>query len=304
VSGKLPFAIREAIVSVCGKAFWFKDPLKSFLASCGVSAELFDRFYEESKFKIARHILSELDALGDDGYLIQRKIVTELCKLRNVPDDNVTDKDEALQALRSLKELAIDQKLAVEEQQTKSDAKLQEARRKQADLAARSKKMEELRTTFATMVIARDDPQARGYSLEDLLAELFEAHELQYRRPYKTQTEQIDGHFKFRGFDYLVEARWRRDPPNLQDLGGFKTKVDKMITSTRGLFLSIVGFRPEVVNDIVKGVTSNIILVDGQDLSIVLEGHVSLEDALELKVRKAAQEGIIYFPLSQRFTSN
>jgi hypothetical protein len=129
------------------------------------------------------------------------------------------------------------------------------------------------------MVTAKDDPQARGYSLEDLLAELCEANEIQYRRPFKTQTEQMDGHFKFKGFDYLVEARWRREQPDLQDLGGFKTKVDKMISSTRGLFLSVVGFRPEVVNEIVKGVTSN------------------------LKVRKAAQEGIIYFPLSQRFTA-
>ena len=301
MSNRLPFAIREAVVSVCGKAFWFKDPLKAFLVGCGVAEESFDRFYEESKFKIARHVLSELDARGDEGYLVQRKIVTELCKLRNVPDDNVTDRDSALHALRLLKELAVDQKLAIEEETTKSDAKLQEAKRKQADLAVRSAKMEELRTTFASMVIAKDDPQSRGYSLEDLLAELFEVDEIQYRRPYKTQTEQIDGHFKFRGFDYLVEARWRRDPPNLQDLGGFKTKVDKMITSTRGLFLSIVGFRPEVVNEIVKGVTSNIILLDGQDLSIILEGHVSLEDGLELKIRKAAQEGVIYFPLSQRF---
>lgn len=41
----------------------------------------------------------------------------------------------------------------------------------------------------------------------------------------------------------------------------------------------------------------------GQDLTLILEGFVSLVDALDVKVQKAAQEGIIYFPLSRRFGS-
>lgn len=51
-----------------------------------------------------------------------------------------------------------------------------------------------------------------------------------------------------------------------------------------------------------RGTTSNIILMDGQDVSLILEGHISLVDALDLKIQKAAQEGIIYFPLAQRFS--
>jgi hypothetical protein len=44
--------------------------------------------------------------------------------------------------------------------------------------------------------------------------------------------------------------------------------------------------------------------MDGQDISLVLEGHISLVDALDLKIQKAAQEGIIYFPLAQRFSAS
>ncbi len=40
------------------------------------------------------------------------------------------------------------------------------------------------------------------------------------------------GRFKFKGFDYLVEARWRQEPPSETELIAFKTKVDKKITST------------------------------------------------------------------------
>lgn len=82
-----------------------------------------------------------------------------------------------------------------------------------------------------------------------------------------------------------------------------KEKVDRKIQSTRGLFVSILGFRQEVVLQFTQGTTSNIVLIDGQDLVLILEGHMSLSDALDLKIQKAAQEGIIYFPLAQRFTS-
>ncbi|MCC6862999.1 MAG: hypothetical protein IT158_30775 [Bryobacterales bacterium] len=299
--GRLPYEIREAIVQVCGKAFWYRDPFRSFLLSAGVPPDLYDRFADGSKFKIARNVLAELDSLGDEGHFIQRQLLTELCKLRNVPDEAVPDRDAALQALRWLKQLAIDQKLFVQEQRSAEDQKTQEARSRQAALASRAQKMGELRATFGTMVQSRDDPQKRGYGLEDLLAELFEVHEIAYRRPYRTATEQIDGHFEFRGFDYLVEARWRVEPPSEADLAAFKTKVDKKLTSTRGLFVSIVGFRPEVVMEFTRGVTSNIVLMDGADLSLILEGHISLLDALDAKINKAAQEGIIYFPLAQRF---
>ena len=162
--------------------------------------------------------------------------------------------------------------------------------------------MRELREEFSRLVTSTESPQARGYSLEDILAELFAVHELQYRRSYRTSTEQIDGSFQFRGFDYLVEARWRRDPPGEADLAALKTKVDKKITSTRGLFVSVAGFRPEVVAEFTRGVRSNIILMDGPDLSLILEGHVSLTDALTMKIEKAAQEGMIYVSLRECFS--
>ncbi len=301
---RIPYEIREALISVCGKAFWYRDPFRAFLLSCGVPAGIYDRYGDESKFKIARHILAELDSLGDDGFDIQRRIITELARMRRPPDENVPNREAALEALRWLKKLAVNQRIVVETDQKTSDARAEEAKRKQAGLAARAQKLNELRTTFYGWTAAKDDPQARGYGLEDLLSELFELHEITYRRPYKTSTEQIDGHFTFKGFDYLVEARWRLEQPKEGDLAILKSKADKKLTSTRGLFVSMPGYRPEVVVEFTRGVTSNIVLMDGQDLVLILEGQISLMDALDLKIRKAAQEGIIYFPLSQRFSTS
>lgn len=304
MSSKLPFEMSEAVVNVCGRAFWLKDPFRSFLVSCGVPTTIYDRYSEESKYKIARHVLSELEQMGEDGYLIQRRIITELCKLRKVPDDNVPDREAALAAIRWLKQLAVQHNLLTEEKQTASDSRATEAKRKQAALAARAQKTEQLRSDFMAMSLAKsqEEIQRRGYDLEELLAQLFELNEVSYRRSYRTGNEQIDGHFNYKGFDYLVEAKWRSKPPDEGDLVAFRRKVDKKLSSTRGLFMSIAGFRQDIVLELTRGATSNIVLIDGSDLALILEGHVSLTDALDLKIQKAAQEGILLFPLSQRYS--
>jgi hypothetical protein len=111
VTSPLTYEIREAVVAVCGKAFWYRDPLRSFFLSCGVPASTYDRHSDESKYKIARGVLSDLDAMGDEGHLIQRRLVTQLAMLRKPPDENVPDMDAAISSLRQLKELAVAQKL-------------------------------------------------------------------------------------------------------------------------------------------------------------------------------------------------
>ncbi len=70
----------------------------------------------------------------------------------------------------------------------------------------------------------------------------------------------------------------------------------------RKLFLSVVGFRQAVVDELPKGVGhTNLILLDGADLALILEGRVSLIDALDLKIGMAAQEGVIFCPLAGHF---
>jgi len=296
----LPFEIREAVVQVCERAFWLKDPLRVFLLGAGVPKPLYERYAEESKYKIARHVLGELDGMGEDGRAIQRRIVTELCRFRTAPDDAVPDRDGAVRALRYLKELATAQRLLADEPRRETEQRALEARQRQAALAARAQKMEQLRGVFALMLNGRSDSPQRGYGLEDLLAELFEVHDIPYRRAYRTVAEEVDGLFTFRGVDYLIESRGREGPTDA-DIGAFKNRVDKKLTSARGLFVSIVTFRPEVVFEFTRGTTSNIVLLDGPDLGLILEGHVSLVDALDRKIQKATEEGLIYFPLSQRF---
>lgn len=144
--------------------------------------------------------------------------------------------------------------------------------------------------------LTSDDRQRAGYELEDLLGELFAAFEMEYRKPYRTATQQIDGSFRLDGFDYIVEAKWRKDLPDEQEIAGFRNKVETKLESTRGMFVAVQGFRDEVVRQF-SGRGANIIFVCGYDLTMILEGRWALPDALRLKVTKAAQEGVVYYPL-------
>jgi Restriction endonuclease len=120
---------------------------------------------------------------------------------------------------------------------------------------------------------------------------------MRYQPPYRKGTvEQTDGFFTFNSFHYLIEARWWKRPPSLSELTAFSGKVSRKIDSTRGLFVSVAGFRKEVLQE--ASSLLNVILADGQDLALILEGRISLIEALQIKLDNAAQKGVLFYPLA------
>ena len=55
----------------------------------------------------------------------------------------------------------------------------------------------------------------------------------------------------------MIEARWRKDQPNLGDLTAFSGKVTRKIESTRGLFISYPEFRDAVLTEARTSATSS-----------------------------------------------
>lgn len=289
----LPYDIIEAMIQCFGRCFHYKDGVTSFLVAAGVPRPLVDQFRNEPKFKWARNVLTILGQ-SEVGCLTQRRILSQLCNLRDLPDRDAPDRDAGLDALRALKELALERHLVVQKLKEKHESKARVAAEKDCLLQERANKLAKLNKQFGSAVTTLDR-QAAGYSLEELLAELFELFEVEYRRPYRTPTgtQQLDGHFVFDGFHYLVEAKWRKDQPTEQEIGGFKSKVDGKLESTRGIFISVQGFRPAVIEQF-NSRGSNIILLDGSHLIHVFEGRVDLRDMLRQVIEKASQEGIVY----------
>ena len=292
---QLPFEIMDAMIQCFGRSVHYKDTVETFLISAGVDRNTARKYRNEPKFVWARKLLSDLSNT-EDGIIIHRRILTELCKLRNLPDKDVPDRDAGFSALRKLKKLALEHDLFIEEKKKEEKKWKSLAEERLKIIKERAKKLDILHKKFSEALRNQNRQQA-GYSLENLVKELFAIFEIEYRKPYRTKTEQVDGHFKFEGFDYLVEARWRKDQPTEQEIGGFRHKVNIKLKSTRGIFISINGFKEEVINKFC-GYEANIIFISGEDLVYILEGRIDLHDALRLKIKKAAQEGKVYFPLS------
>ncbi len=286
----IPYEIKDQIIQCFGRSFHYKDTVESFLRSAGVSRELANKYRNEAKFVWARKLLNDLEE-SEEGLIIQRKILTELCKLRNVPDE-VPDRNAGLDALRKLKQLANKHQIEFEEKKKESKSRKESFKNKTKIIEERNDKLIELRNSFFSGITATDR-QRTGYDLEDLLKDLFALFEIEYKKSYKTETQQIDGHFKFDGFNYLMEAKWRKDQPNESEIGGFQRKVNTKLDATRGLFFSVNGFRDQVISEF-SGHGTNIILMTGEDLTHILEGRVDLRDALQIKIEKAAQYGVAY----------
>lgn len=292
----IPYDILEAMVQCFGQAFHYKDGMTSFLISCEVPLALIEKFSDQPKFVWARRLLTELGQT-EDGQLIQRRVLTELCKLRDLPDKDVPNRDAGIRSLRDLKNQAVLQKLYVEQTKQVEEGRSRTHEERQRLIQRRCERLTSLHKTFCEAVTSTNRQEA-GFSLEDLLKDLFGLFELEYRTSYRTQTQQIDGQFQFEGFHYLVEAKWHKGTPTEQEIGGFKQKVDSKLESTRGIFISIQGFRPEVVDQFSRR-GGNIILMDGSHLIEVLEGRRDLRDLLGAIIKKAAQEGAAYIPVRE-----
>lgn len=292
----LPYDIVEAMIQCFGRAFHYKDPMANFLRSAGVDRSLVDKHRDLPKFVWARNVLTDLGQ-SDAGYQIQRRLLTELCKLRNVPDPNVPDRNAGLDAIRNLKQLALDQQLIFLKKKDDAQQAANVVEQKAKAIQERAAKLGNLRQRFTDEATSKDR-QGAGFGLEDILRDLFALFEIEYTKSIRTGTEQIDGHFRFEGFDYLVEAKWRKDQPTYAEIAGFKGKVDSKFQSTRGLYVSIEGVRPDVVARFEER-GGNIIFMDGGDLTCILEGRVDLKDALRFKIEEAAQKGVAYASIWQ-----
>ena len=78
-------------------------------------------------------------------------------------------------------------------------------------------------------------PQQRGFKLESLFFDLLHFAEFDHTKPYRTTDgEQIDGHFKFEKFDYLVKVKRISGQTNQKNLSIFDGKIRGKAQSTRG----------------------------------------------------------------------
>ena len=143
-------------------------------------------------------------------------------------------------------------------------------------------------------------PHPRGYAFEAYLKDLFNAFHLNARDPFTLVGEQIDGSFQLGHETYLLEAKWHQNKIGAAELNAFHGKIDQKAAWTRGLFISYVGFTNEGLSAFGRG--RKIICLEGKDINDALQYRIHLDLVLEQKVRRAAETGEAFAPVSVLFS--
>ncbi len=91
-----------------------------------------------------------------------------------------------------------------------------------------------------------------------------------------------------------MEAKWQDRQVDQGELLVFFGKVGGKSQWSRGLFVSYSGFTPDGLIAYSKGRSTNMIGMDGQDLYHILNGEMSLVEAVKRKARWAAETGEVF----------
>jgi len=133
-------------------------------------------------------------------------------------------------------------------------------------------------------------PQMRGYAFERFLVRLFDLFGMKPREPFRNRGEQIDGSFVLQGETYLFEAKWQNELTDAKELRDFEGKLNEKAAWARGLFISHSGFSELGLEAFGRG--KRTICMTGLDLFEMLERGITLNEVIERKVRRAAENGL------------
>lgn len=290
-------ALQEALSVV----YWYKNDLKRFLVAALGGTDLVNRVeWENNKRQIVTDIAALL-ASDQDRYLGElRLLLKEVSEMRDFShldrlEDGPAKAREARAAVARLRELVKDHDEIVRAQE-KAEKKRHETRMATNVQQAITAGLEELRSSFVTLVM-ESDHRKRGFALEKLMYALFKLFDLDPKASFRITGEQIDGAFSLQGTDYLFEAKWAGFV-SAKDMDVFASKVQRKLDNTLGLMLSIDGFEPD-------GVTAHskqrpvLLLMTGADLIAVFERRIDFVQLLVRKRRHASQTGNILIEYHQ-----
>lgn len=297
---KLSFESKEKMVELTGACFWYWGGLYSFLDSCNVPRAMQRKYPREAynKYSFMRALLGDLDQAGNIELI--NSIASGFFRLKGPIDRDNLDEKKAKKLLEEFRSVVGDDPIEAEIQKRERDRAKVVREQSIANRREQAEILEEINREFLSLVSASEvTPQQRGFKLEQLFFQLLHLSDIEHTKPYRTQgREQIDGHFRYEKFDYLVEAKWTQDPAKQPELSVFDGKIRGKAQSTRGFFVSANGFDDTAVQKY-SGDSPRIILMTGEDLALVLCGRIHFADVMKAKVDSIVRRGVILFPVRE-----
>lgn len=286
---KIDFRLYQVLVDLSGAVFWLWDNYYTFLISCGVSPSIKSMYPRgaHNKYDVMRNVLNMIEER--QNFDILNNMVSVFFKMKGPVGDH-PNPQKCISLLADLRDIVkndpIEQEIAKRNREKNKHDYI-----KSIDDAARTKEdLNILHSRLISLTRADANPQQRGFEYERLLFDTLAHFEMEYVPSFRTATEQIDGKFTFEKFDYLIEAKWTKAQVTQDEISIFDGKIRCKAQSTRGFFLSANGFAPNAIARC-SGERPRIILMDGYDLCLILEGKISFPDAMQIKTDALTRKG-------------
>jgi|GEM_PF-1912425 len=133
-------------------------------------------------------------------------------------------------------------------------------------------------------------PHQRGIEIEKIIERLLQISFSNSTGSYYTNPpigtgKQIDASFYFYNKDfYRVEIKWEKDPVDFNAVTQLKSRLD--IPDAKGLLISMSSFAQSAIDEVVQHnikERQHILLMDGEDLELILQGSPLFDEAIRIK---------------------
>ena len=252
-------------------------------------------FSGPTKRETADALVSRLAADEDTYHETTLNLMLDVAAMNRFPNiERIKDAEDRALRLQQAEEVVSRLRVLMASYRERAEASARINAAKEAEAAKQAGMMQfsddlaALQSRYLDMHGATD-PHQRGRDFERLLSDLFLLFDMEPRLSYNLPHEQIDGSLSFDTDDYIVEARWRKEKAEPEDLDKLKSKVERKSRNTLGIFISLEGFTTGALA--VYSTGSPFVVFTGDDIYLVLDASIRLDDLLRAKKRHVNDTG-------------
>lgn len=284
--------LKECILAI----FWPKKEIYAFFKNCSVPKQTLDKICDWDEKGYHRHNMVDVlfDALNDqadNGTLHFDQMLNALAEW-DYFDPYWFDKEKKLDVHKA-KEIISILKKAKKNEIDKAKKRNSKQRKKQDALKEHYDSLADMRNDFDLISLSSATNQKRGYAFEVFLLKMASFCDLKVTSSFKISGSQIDGTIKYEGENYNIEAKWHDRILSDEPIMAFCHKQEINMHG-RGIFISINGVTEGTLNMLMRSNVKNTIIIDGEDITLILNEMITFPELLDKKIQAAQTRGLFY----------
>jgi hypothetical protein len=290
---RLPSDIESLLAVAIRDAIWFKPQVQVFLKQSGVPPTVLSevsKLYKAGKptIPVVQYVFSQLEIFGEEGHIVARRMLTTIHKWKafsSLPPDQQPKARKAVSELQKACESFYAQMEYEDRKRREADElRMHEERLNRGAIKPLDHiRLEQFRASFQE-IYPMPETNERGTRFEKFMNEVFEYYCQRSDGPFRRIGEQLDGLFVFDNHPYYVEIRWKKKKASAGDVSVLRDRAMAGFGGdTKALFLSFEGFSTECLTELEGRTDERVILMDGSDLMVVLQGEMGFDVLLAEK---------------------